>query len=166
MKRYAILIAMVFMAGTVYAAGEWGKTGTNPTIEKKANIASPVLVNPVFTTTITAGERLTTNSIIYLKSDGKAWKASNATALTGNGRLGVSMGNYSSTVTATIKTFGLHSSSAAFKVYSTGMPYYLSTGGTAVKTEPSAGGTLSRVIGWAMSKTKILFSPDSGWVTK
>lgn len=132
----------------------------------KANSDSPSLVDPIHTTTLVAGEMITANDIVYLKTDGKAWKADNTVADTGNGMLGVAMGTYSSTTTATIKTFGLHSSAAAYKVYSTGRPYFLGTGGGSVLAEPAESGNISRVIGWAASKTKLIFKPDTGSVTK
>jgi hypothetical protein len=60
-----------------------------------------------------------------------------------------------------VKPFGIMSTSAAFKVYSTGRPYYVSTStaGKLVKTAPSSG--FMRKVGYAISKTKLYFWPDS-----
>lgn len=130
------------------------------------DIITPRLTNPLIRGQYVVGNTMTANTLCYLGTDGKMYMADNAAALTSTGLLASPLGNYSATTTGHYRVFGLMSTAAAYKNWSTGQRYYVGTLGAYDKTEPSAGGSISRVVGWALSATKLWFAPTPYYATK
>lgn len=104
--------------------------------------------NNVYETGV-AGETLSTGNIVYLKNDGKYWKASNAALATGSPALRMSLGDY---VAGDPGTF-LKSGKRTTTGLTAGAVYYLGTAGAITATEPTTVGVVKRVIGTAKSTT-------------
>lgn len=117
------------------------------------------------TITLTAGENLAFGDIIYIKSDGLAWKANatdntkvlaigmvTATILTGNPGIILLSG------TATL-------SSWTWTVGSTSPIYLFTTSGGMTQTQPSTTGNIIQVLGFPLSATTILFNPSVDYIT-
>jgi hypothetical protein len=99
-----------------------------------------------------AGEALVIGDVVYLKSDGKFWKASNAAAATAAPELRMASEDYGADETGVFLVVGLITLSGL----TAGAPYYLGTGGAITATRPTAAGEYVRYIGTAKSTT-VLF---------
>lgn len=102
----------------------------------------------------TAGENLTRAQVVYLKNDGKWWKASAAAAATSlNVKLGICQTTALATAATTILISGLDQSQSGLV---TGTLYYMSDTLGAIS---SSAGTISIDLGEAINGTSFVFSP-------
>lgn len=123
----------------------------------------PLAVNQTYSgiaITLAAGEDLLAGDVVYIKSDGKAWKA-DANAVTTTPAIGMAVANISST-TAAGGVILLHGIiyNARYSAMPVGAVVYVSTvAGEATTTQPSATNDLIQSIGIGYGGT-IFFNPD------
>ncbi len=102
----------------------------------------------------TAGENLTAGQIVYLKNDGKWYKASSsATGTCMNVSLGVCYTTANTNIATTVLVSGMIKNQTSL---STGTTYYLQDSAGTIGT---SAGTISVDIGEAISATNVLFNP-------
>lgn len=119
----------------------------------------PLSVNQTYsgvTIVLQPGEDLVAGDVVYIKSDGKVWKA-DANAVTTTPAMGIAVANIASTTTGVILLHGLYVGSVNYGI---GAVLYVSTeAGKATSTQPSATNDLIQSIGIGYGQT-IYFSPD------
>ena len=114
--------------------------------------------------TLTAGENVAFGDIVYIKSDGKLWKADQSSA-------GKFPAQYMSTATISANATGVFCrngiASNASWTWTVGSanPIYLSTTGGMTQTAPSSTGNVIQVLGHALSATLIDFNPSPDYIT-
>ena len=114
------------------------------------------------TDTITAGELLSQRNIVYLKSDGKYWKADNTVESKCSTELRiVTDATILANATGQSLRVGLL---AGFSGLTVGVPYFLSTSGSIIVTLPEVDGIFQRYVGTAKSATEFEFNPDETWI--
>jgi len=109
--------------------------------------------------TITAGENLIQNDLVYLSTDGKYYKADNTIESKSSTTLRVAM----STILANASGDGLMYGSVITTGLTAGANYYVGTNGGYTTLIPSANGTFMRIIGTAKDTTTLEFNPDENW---
>jgi len=118
------------------------------------------------TSVLVAGENLTISTLVYLKSDGKWWKA-NATTDIASG--GVVLGITAETKLANV-LIKVALSDSIFREdswsWTTGAVLYVgTTSGQITAVQPSQTDNVIRVIGHAFGVNLIYFTPSPDWVT-
>jgi hypothetical protein len=155
--------------------GSFYKFGSNDTdwmsVSSDVNLSNPpsndLTANGV-KLSITAGENLVFGDIVYIKSDGKAWKA-NATDSTTSPAFGMSLGTIAANSAGVILLSGIVRKDAwtwaTFGV--AGMLYVNTTSGTMTQSLAglSSTGNAIQVLGQALSATIILFNPSPDYIT-
>lgn len=111
-------------------------------------------------TTLTAGEALTFGSMVYMKNDGKVWKAS-ASGITTTPVIGMCLNSVSANGTATILLCG-RAYNSSWSLGTGGNEIYLTTSAGGFSTTPPSGGTgyVVQVLGVVLSATTIYFNPS------
>ena len=116
------------------------------------------------TITGTAGETLAAGELVYLKSDGKFWKADADAESTTKGVLGVIMEALIADGTGSILINGfVRDDTWSWTVGST--LYVSTTGGDFTETAPSGSSDCVRIAGQAYSATVIWFKPSQTYFT-
>ena len=113
------------------------------------------------TTEKTVGENVAFKDVLYLKSDGKFWKADASTGSTTIGLMMVASETISISATGTFIKQGKLTTTGLI----TGSIYYLSTTtGEITSTAPTASGEFVRILGYALSTTILLFDPSQDYI--
>jgi hypothetical protein len=108
-----------------------------------------------------AGEELVIGDVVYLKSDGKFWKADGTAEATAKGLIGMSTSAVSAEAACRIMLYGIYTTAGL----TTAAEYYLdTTAGTYSTTKPSVATQIVRLIGYAVSTTVLLFDPDKTYI--
>lgn len=105
---------------------------------------------------ITAGENLSAGNLVYLKNDGKYYKASNAAEVTSSTELRITLGTINLNATGNSLIEGEVTTSGL----TAGDKYYVGTNGDYTNVLPTIDGSIIRYIGTALSTTKLEFNPD------
>ncbi len=116
------------------------------------------------TDTITAGENLVENDLVYLKSDGKYWKADYLTVATCSTELRlVTDATILANATGSSLAIGLQS---GFTGLTAGELYYVGAGGAICLYAdiPDTEGIIVRSVGTAKSSTELEFNPDETYI--
>jgi len=116
------------------------------------------------TDTITAGENLVENDLVYLKSDGKYWKADNETVATCITELRlVTDATITANATGESLTIGLKD---GFTGLTAGSVYYVGASGAIClySAIPDTEGIIVRSVGTAKSTTELEFNPDETYI--
>ena len=123
------------------------------------------LYNPVSTSTIkvnaTAGENLASGNLVYLKSDGKYWKASVTSYTTGISKLLLANATILADAVGEFIAYGTFTTSGL----TAGSVYYMNTSGGIATTTPSTQDYVIRPIGTASTTTTLEFDPSVSWAT-
>jgi hypothetical protein len=145
------------------------EAGSNITITGSGTLADPFVISSAdngtsLTDTITAGENLVENDLVYLKSDGKYWKADYLTVATCSTELRLVT---DATITANASgeslTIGLKS---GFTGLTAGELYYVGASGAIClySAIPDTEGIIVRSVGTAKSTTELEFNPDETYI--
>lgn len=126
-------------------------------IASKAFVLSIVTGGTVTTDQVvvggTAGENITAGNVVYLKNDGKWWKASSASSGTSlNVQLGIAQTTSSAAASCNVLVDGTDKTQSSL---SGGSTYYLNTAGAVSATA----GTISVDVGEAISSSNLAFKP-------
>lgn len=114
-----------------------------------------------FTEELTAGEAVSSGDLCYLKSDGKMWKADASAESTASTLLAIATESISADATGTFLINGSFTSSSL----TVGSIYYVSeTAGAFTATAPTTSGSIVRIIGYAISATRLYFNPDNTYI--
>lgn len=108
----------------------------------------------------TAGENLVAGDLVYLKNDGKYWKASNTAASTSSTKLLLAMETIS---TDTVGTF-LENGKFTTSGLTAGSNYFVGAAGAITTTAPTTEDYVVRPVGTALSTTVLEFNPDTTWI--
>jgi len=130
-------------------------------IAPKLKVAIPlrsVDANGTFKT-VTAGENLVFGNLVYLKSDGKFWKALGDNVAT-TPCIGVATASISTNSTGDILLFGVIKNTSWNWTIGGAIYLSVSTGGAMTQTKPSVAGNQLQFIGTALTATSILFNPN------
>lgn len=122
------------------------------------------LYNPVSSTikvTATAGENLVAGDLVYLKSDGKYWKASNTSVTTASTKLLLANATINADATGEFIAYGQFTTSGL----TAGSNYFVGASGAITATSPTTEDYVVRPIGTALSTTILEFNPDVTWIT-
>ena len=110
--------------------------------------------------TVTAGENLVFGDVVYIKSDGKYWKA-RADASTTVPVVGMSLGSISANASGNILQSGLvRNDSWSWSTVGGQIWLSVSTAGAITQTKPSATGNQLIYVGYAKSATEVNFNPS------
>lgn len=111
-------------------------------------------------TTLTAGEALTFGSMVYMKNDGKVWKAA-ASGISTTPVIGMCLNSVSANGSAIILLSG-RAYNSSWSLGTGGDEIYLTTGAGGFSTTPPSGGTgyVVQVLGVVLSATTIYFNPS------
>lgn len=111
-------------------------------------------------TTLTAGEALTFGSMVYMKNDGKVWKAS-ASGITTTPVIGMCLNTVSANGSAIILLSG-RAYNSSWSLGTGGDEIYLTTGAGGFSTSAPSGvtGYVVQVLGVVLSATTIYFNPS------
>jgi hypothetical protein len=117
-------------------------------------------------TTGVAGEALTTGSVVYLKTDGKYYKASASFSIgSGSPAIGISLGSINSLATGSI----LLSGTMRYDSWSWGttgsLLYVAGATGSLTTTAPATSGYNVQIMGVVVNTTTILLNPNLATVT-
>lgn len=114
-----------------------------------------------FTEELTAGELLAAGDLVYLKDDGKMWKADASADSTADTLLAVSLDTPAADATGTFLLHGKYTTTGL----TAGSPYYVSeTGGAFTATAPTTTASVVRIVGYALSTTVLYVKPDGTYV--
>jgi hypothetical protein len=109
--------------------------------------------------TFSPGEDLVGGDIVYVKSDGKVWRA-DANAVTSTPAIGLATTAIASTTSGVILFQGFYRNNTRYN-FATGSVIYVSTDvGKATTTQPSATDDLIQNLGVAVGQTILYFNPD------
>jgi hypothetical protein len=108
------------------------------------------------TENITVGENVVSGDLIYLKNDGKYWKADNTAEATASTDLRLATATISANNIGSSLIYGPYTTTGLV----TGDLYYVGVTGGITNTQPTADGEIVRIIGTARSTTELIFSPD------
>ncbi|QDP48299.1 MAG: hypothetical protein Unbinned4944contig1000_23 [Prokaryotic dsDNA virus sp.] len=113
----------------------------------------------------TAGEDLTAGEVVYLKSDGKLWKAV-ATAAATSRAVAMAVASVSANAMGPFLLKGFARFDSEFPQYTVGGALYTPEAETSSKnvpeqTAPDSDGDFVQVIGYAVSADSVYFDPDS-----
>lgn len=111
-------------------------------------------------TTLTAGEALTFGSMVYMKNDGKVWKAS-ASGITTTPVIGMCLNTVSANGSAIILLSG-RAYNSSWSLGTGGNEIYLTTGagGFSISAPSGITGYVVQVLGVVLSSTTIYFNPS------
>lgn len=111
-------------------------------------------------TTLTAGEALVFGNMVYMKNDGKVWKAA-ASGISTTPVIGMCLNSVSANGTATILLCG-RAYNSSWSLGTGGNEIYLTTSAGGFSTTPPSGGTgyVVQVLGVVLSSTTIYFNPS------
>lgn len=109
--------------------------------------------------TATAGENLTIGNIVYMKSDGKLWKA-DADAIATSGAIAIALASISADAAGMFGTIGLMRDDSAYAWTVGGLLYLSTTAGDITQTAPSGADDVIQVLGVALSADVIYFKPE------
>lgn len=111
---------------------------------------------------VTAGETLAFGDPVYIKSDGKFWKA-DADQATTFPAVGIATGTATANNPVTVLLLGMARNDAW--TWTVGGLVYLSTSAGLTQTQPSATDNVIQVIGVAEAATRIYVSPQLVYIT-
>jgi hypothetical protein len=111
---------------------------------------------------LTAGESLAMGDPVYIKSDGKVWKADADTAGTFPA-IGLAITTAAANATVTVLLLGIARHDAW--AWTVGGIVYLSTSSGLTQTQPSATDNAIQIIGIADAATRIYVNPQLVWIT-
>jgi len=111
-------------------------------------------------TTLTAGETLVFGNMVYMKNDGKVWKAA-ASGISTTPVIGMCLNSVSANGTATILLCG-RAYNSSWSLGTGGNEIYLTTSAGGFSTTPPSGvtGYVVQVLGVVLSSTTIYFNPS------
>jgi len=111
-------------------------------------------------TTLTAGEALVFGNMVYMKNDGKVWKAA-ASGISTTPVIGMCLNSVSANGTATILLCG-RAYNSSWSLGTGGSEIYLTTSAGGFSTTPPSGvtGYVVQVLGVVLSATTIYFNPS------
>ena len=112
---------------------------------------------------MTYGESLVPGNIVYLKSDGKVWKA-DANAAGAYPAIGIALETLGANASGKVLLFGLFLD-ASFAWTVGGTVYLSTTAGAMTQTAPSATDEVIQVLGVAVSATLLMFNPVLSYIT-
>ena len=113
---------------------------------------------------LTAGENLVFGDVLYLKSDGKVWKA-DADAAGAYPVIGMALASISAEASGLILLFGI-ARNDAWNWTVGGIVYLSVTAGGLTQTAPNATDNVVQAIGIATHADRILFKPDLIYITR
>ena len=113
------------------------------------------------TITATAGENLVAGNLVYLKNDGKYWKASNTSTTTATTKLLIANGTINADATGSFTAYGPFTTTGL----TAGSNYFVGASGAITTTAPTTEDYVVRPIGTALSTTILEFNPDNTWIT-
>ncbi|MCK5161633.1 MAG: hypothetical protein KAQ99_08685 [Candidatus Aureabacteria bacterium] len=114
----------------------------------------------------TAGENLVKNDVVYLKSDGKYWKADGDTEALTKGKLALATATINADASGVLLTEGYMRDDGDFN-YTVGATLYISlTPGDPTETIPPDAGDFVRVVGTAESADVIHFKPSADYLER
>lgn len=117
------------------------------------------------TATFNAGESVTVMDLVYLKSDGKWWRADASVIGTAGGVLGISLETKSADAAMNVALAGSFVRDDTW-TWTIGATIYMSlTTGAMTETAPSATDEVVRVCGFAISADVMYFNPSSDYIT-
>lgn len=136
--------------------------GNNLTIAQGIILSAPGTTQTAsgIKTTLTAGEALAFGNMVYMKNDGKVWKAS-ASALTTTPVIGMCLNSVSANGSATILLSG-RAYNSSWSLGTGGDEIYLTTSAGGFSTSAPSGvtGYVVQVLGVVLSATTIYFNPS------
>jgi len=109
----------------------------------------------------TAGESVVAGNLLYLKNDGKYWKASNTSETTSTTSLAIANASISADATGEVIVYGTFTTTGL----TAGSNYFVGAGGAITTTTPTTEDYVIRPIGTALSTTKLIFNPTTSWIT-
>jgi hypothetical protein len=129
-------------------------------------LVTPPLISGPNVKTLLAGESLVLGDLVYLKSDGKWWKAKADAADTSSGLIGIALESKSAGEAIRVALPGsvVYNSGWSWTI---GCILYISavTGGLITETQPSATTNIIRVVGFPISATSIFLMPSGLYFT-
>lgn len=129
---------------------------TTPSLGGNLNLNAKGIIE-----TLTAGEALVAGDLCYLNTDGKMWKASASAESTCSTLLAIALGSIAADSTGEFLLFG----SFGISGLTAGDKLYVSeTAGTFTNVAPTTTGTIVRIIGYALSTTRLFFNPDKTYI--
>lgn len=153
-----------FEAGGIGPTGPTGATGATGATGPTSLAAAPSsdVSYSGFTSTLTAGENLAFGDPVYIKSDGKVWKA-DANGSSTYPCMGMATETISADASGVILLFGFARNDAWS--WTVGGVIYLSTAAGLTQTQPSATDEVIQVLGIASHADRLLFNPSVDYMT-
>jgi hypothetical protein len=155
--------------GTTGATGSTGPTGTTGTTGPTGPTGPSAFTTPGSDLTVTgitrdytAGESVAFGDPVYVKSDGKVWKADADTAAA-YPAVGFATGTAAANATVTVLLLGVARKDAW--TWTVGGIVYLSTSSGLTQTQPSATDNAIQVLGIAEAATRIYVNPQLVYIT-
>jgi hypothetical protein len=127
---------------------------TDLTIEALGGVASAI------TETITVGENVVAGDLVYLNTDTKYWKVSNATEATSSTELRL----VNATILADASGGAIVQGRFTTTGLSSGSTYWVGASGNYTATQPTGNGDIVRYIGTAINSTELEFNPDAVYI--
>jgi hypothetical protein len=127
---------------------------TDLTIEAVGGVASAI------TETITVGENVVAGDLLYLNTDQKYWKASNAAEATSSTELRLA----NATILADASGGAIVQGRFTTTGLSSGSTYWVGASGNYTATQPTGNGDIVRYIGTAINSTELEFNPDAVYI--
>jgi hypothetical protein len=152
------------LSGTYPNPGFAVDMATQAELDAATKFATPAdLTAAGITMTMTAGEALAFGDPVYVKNDGKAWKADANGAAT-YPAIGLAAASVSANASVSILVHGEARSDSAWN-WTVGGIIYLSTSAGLTQTQPSATNDVIQVLGVALSADVMYVSPDLFYIT-
>jgi hypothetical protein len=112
------------------------------------------------TEAITVGESVVSGDLLYLKNDGKYWKADYNAEATASTDLRLATDTILADATGPSLIYGVYTTTGL----TAGDLYFVGLTGAITNTQPTGGGDIVRIIGTARSTTELVFNPDETYI--
>ena len=112
------------------------------------------------TETITVGENVVSGDLLYLKNDGKYWKADYNAEATASTELRLATDTILADAVGPALIYGSYTTTGL----TAGALYYIGLTGGITTTQPTGDGDIVRIVGTAVSATVLIFNPDETYI--